>query len=73
MLIALTPNETYKSLGYIYLNAKDSQLLLKCYFLLFEPNILLHGIVINKSNDLSSKNMKIRPVNLTIADLQQEM
>ena len=39
----------------IYLNAKVSQLLLKCYFLLFEPNILLHDIVINKSNDLSSK------------------
>ena len=44
--------------GYIdtnILNAKVSQLLLKCYFLLFEPNILLHGIVINKSNDLPSK------------------
>ena len=39
----------------IYLNAKVSQLLLKCYFLLFEPNILLHDIVINKSNDLPSK------------------
>ena len=40
---------------YIYLNAKVSQLLLKCYFLLFEPNILLHDIVINKSNNLPSK------------------
>ena len=40
---------------YLYLNAKVSQLLLKCYFLLFEPNILLHHIVINKSIDLSSK------------------
>ena len=40
---------------FIYLNAKVSQLLLKCYFLLFEPNILLHDIVINKSNDLPSK------------------
>ena len=39
----------------IYLNAKVSQLLLKCYFFLFEPNVLLHDIVINKSNDLSSK------------------
>ena len=39
----------------IYLKAKVSQLLLKCYFLLFEPNILLHDIVINKSNDLPSK------------------
>ena len=39
----------------IYLNAKVSQLLLKCYFLLFEPNILLHDIVINKSNDLPSE------------------
>ena len=39
----------------IYLNAKVSQLLLKCYFLLFEPNILLHDIVINKTNDLPSK------------------
>ena len=39
----------------IYLNAKVSQLLLKCYFLLFEPNILLHNIVISKSNDLPFK------------------
>ena len=39
----------------IYLNAKVSQLLLKCFFLIFEPNFLLHDIVINKSNDLSSK------------------
>ena len=39
----------------IYLNAKVSQLLLKCCFLLFEPNILLHDIVINKSNNLPSK------------------
>ena len=39
----------------IYLNAKVSQLLLKCYFLLFEPKILLHGIMINKSDDLPSK------------------
>ena len=36
----------------IYLNAKVSQLLLNCYSLLFEPHILLHDIVINKSNDL---------------------
>ena len=57
----------------IYLNAKVSQLLLKCHFLLFEPNILLHDIMINKSNDLPSKHMKIRPVRLTIADLRQEM
>ena len=39
----------------LYLNAKVSQLLLKCYFLLFDPNILLCDIVINKSNDLPSK------------------
>ena len=39
----------------IYLNAKVSQLILKCYFFLFQPNILLHDIVINKSNDLPSK------------------
>ena len=39
----------------IYLDAKVSQLLLKCYFLPFEPNIVLHDIVINKSNDLPSK------------------
>ena len=39
----------------IYLNAKVSQLLLKCYFLLFKPNILLHDIVINKSNVLPYK------------------
>ena len=37
----------------IYLNAKVSQLLLKCYFLLFVPKFLLHNI--NKSNDLPSK------------------
>ena len=40
---------------FIYLNAKVSQLLLKCYFLLFAPNILLNDIVIIKSNDLPSK------------------
>ena len=40
---------------YIYLNAKVSQLLLKGYFVLFEPYILLHDIVINKSNDLPFK------------------
>ena len=39
----------------IYLNAKVSQLLLKCYFLIFDQNILLRDIVINKSNDLPSK------------------
>ena len=42
------------NLLHIYLNAKVSQLLLKCYFLLFEQNIILHDIVINKSNDLPS-------------------
>ena len=41
--------------AFIYLNAKVLQLLLKCYFLLFEPKILLHDIVVNKSNDLPSK------------------
>ena len=41
--------------GDIYINAKVSQLLQKCYFILFEPNILLHDIAINKSNDLPSK------------------
>ena len=40
---------------HIYLNAKVSQLILKCYFLLFELKILLHVIMINKSNDLPSK------------------
>ena len=39
----------------IYLNAKVSQLLLKCYFLLLELKNLLHDIMINKSNDLPSK------------------
>ena len=43
------------SLNDINLNAKVSQLLLKCYFLLFDPNILLHDIMITKSNDLPSK------------------
>ena len=40
---------------HIYLNAKVLQLFLKCYFHLFEPNVLLHDIVINKFNGLSSK------------------
>ena len=48
-------SSTYLDKLQIYLNAKVSQLLLKCYFLLFEPNILLHDIVINMSNDLPSK------------------
>ena len=39
----------------LYLNAKVSQLLLKCYFLLLELKILLHDIMINKSNNLPSK------------------
>ena len=39
----------------IYLNAKVSQLLLKCYFLLFGTKILFHDIVINKSNYSPSK------------------
>ena len=39
----------------IYLNAKVLQLLLKCYFPLFDPNILLYDIVINKSNYLRLK------------------
>ena len=39
----------------IYLNAKVSQLLLKCYFLLFETKTLFHDIVIDKSNYLPSK------------------
>ena len=39
----------------IYLNAKVSQLLLKCYFLLFETKILFHDIVIDKSNYSPSK------------------
>ena len=38
----------------IYLNAKVSQLLLKCYLLLFDPNISLRDIVIDKSNNLPS-------------------
>ena len=46
------------SVQLLYLNAKVSQLLLKCYFLLFEPTFLLHDIVSNKSNDLPSKQHK---------------
>ena len=42
----------------LYLNAKVSQLFQKCYFILFEPNILLHDTVINKSNDLPSKQQE---------------
>ena len=45
----------FENLKHIYLNAKVPQLLLECFFLLVEPNILLYGIVINKSNDLPSK------------------
>ena len=40
---------------HLYLNAKVSQLLLKCYFLLFETKMLFHDIVINKSNYSLSK------------------
>ena len=39
---------------HIYLNAKVLQLLLKCYLLLFDPNISLRDILIDKSNDLPS-------------------
>ena len=56
-----------------YLNAKVSQLLLKCYFLLFEPKILRHDIMINIPMICRLNNMKIRPVRLTIGDLRQEM
>ena len=57
----------------IYLNAKVSQLLLQGYFLLFETKtysmiLWLTSPIIGRPN-----NMKIRPVRLTIADLQQEM
>ena len=48
-----TCNSTVKTI--LYLNAKVSQLLLKCTFFPFEPNLLLHDIVINKSNYLPSK------------------
>ena len=47
-----------KSEKYIYLNAKVSQLLIKCLFLLFEANILFHDIVINKSNYSPSKQFE---------------
>ena len=40
---------------HIYLNAKVLQLLLEYYFLLFDPKILLRNIVINKSNNVPSK------------------
>ena len=40
---------------YIYLNAKVLQLLLKSCFLLYDQNIVLRDIVIDKSNDLPSK------------------
>ena len=39
----------------VYLNAKVTQLLMKCYFLLFETKILFYDIVINKSNYSPSK------------------
>ena len=38
----------------IGLNTKVSQLLLKCYFLLSDPNTSLRDMVIDKSNDLPS-------------------
>ena len=50
----ISVQEKEKILLLIYLNAKVSQLLLKCYFLLFDQNILLRDIAINKSNDLPS-------------------
>ena len=52
--IRINANQKY-TIAEIYLNAKVSQLFLKCYFLLFEPKILLTDIMINKSNDLPSK------------------
>ena len=53
-IFSMSPNVNGQFRPYIYLNAKVSQLILKCYFLLFETNILLHDIVINRSNDLPS-------------------
>ena len=50
-----TMEQCMRILVLIYLNAKVLQLLLKCYFLLLELKILLHDIMINKSNDLPSK------------------
>ena len=47
-------HQYFATICHVYLNAKVSQLLLKCYFLLFDSNISLHDIVINKSNDLPS-------------------
>ena len=49
------PNPKFTPQCDIYLNAKVSQLLLKFYFLLFEPTIFRNDIEINKSNDLPSK------------------
>ena len=43
-------------MGDIYLNAKVSQLLLECFFLLFEPSNVLQDILINKSNYWPSKH-----------------
>ena len=54
-LVFLADFLTLKVIFNIYLNAKVSQLLQKCFFLLFERNILLYDIVINKSNDLPFK------------------
>ena len=54
----MMPPSQYQDLVFIsqiYLNAKVSQLLLNCYYLLFGPNIYLRVIVIYKSNDLPSK------------------
>ena len=39
----------------------------------FESNILLHDIVLTSPMICRPNNMDIRPVRLTIADLQQEM
>ena len=63
--------QLHPNLYQIHLNAKVSQLLLKCYFLLFEQNISSCDIVIDKSNDLPSIQHENQASE--IYDLQQEM
>ena len=57
----------------IYLNAKVSQLSLKCYFLVFKPFFYSMILLLTSPMICRQYNMKIRPVRLKIADLQQEM
>ena len=63
---------TFMTLYNMYLNAKVSQHLLKCEFLLFDPNISLGDTFIEKSHGLPFIQHEIRTMRLMVAELQQK-